>query len=94
MGALSVAMLHRSFPLRSVDSVPSTGAEPRGVAGNRADMRPVRHVASVPGTAAAGDVRQQLLVRGVARLQFNQLTPYKVFHPIEILKETYANHRT
>jgi glycerol-3-phosphate dehydrogenase subunit C len=25
------------------------------------------------------------------RLQFNQLTPYKVFHPIEILKEAYAS---
>jgi len=24
------------------------------------------------------------------RLQFNQLTPYRVFHPIEILKESYA----
>jgi glycerol-3-phosphate dehydrogenase subunit C len=24
------------------------------------------------------------------RLQFNQLTPYKVFHPIEILKESYS----
>ena len=24
------------------------------------------------------------------RLQFNQLTPYKVYHPIEILNESYA----
>ncbi len=26
------------------------------------------------------------------RLQFNQMTPYKVYHPIEILKEAYFNH--
>ena len=26
------------------------------------------------------------------RLQFNQMTPYKVYHPIEILKEAYASH--
>ena len=26
------------------------------------------------------------------RLQFNQLIPYKVFHPIEILRESYGNH--
>ena len=25
------------------------------------------------------------------RIQFNQLVPYKVFHPIEILSESYAN---
>ena len=25
------------------------------------------------------------------RLQFNQLIPYKVFHPIEILNESYGN---
>ncbi|MBT8365149.1 MAG: FeS-binding protein [Deltaproteobacteria bacterium] len=28
------------------------------------------------------------------RLQFRQLLPYKVIHPIELLKESYANHRT
>jgi glycerol-3-phosphate dehydrogenase subunit C len=27
------------------------------------------------------------------RLQFNQLTPYRVFHPIEILNESLTNHR-
>ena len=27
------------------------------------------------------------------RLQFNQLTPYKVFHPIEILKESYSAYK-
>jgi len=27
------------------------------------------------------------------RLQFNQLTSYRVFHPIEILKESYATYR-
>jgi glycerol-3-phosphate dehydrogenase subunit C len=27
------------------------------------------------------------------RIQFNQLIPYRVFHPIEILNESYANHR-
>jgi len=27
------------------------------------------------------------------RLQFNQLLPYKVFHPIEILNESYGNYR-
>jgi glycerol-3-phosphate dehydrogenase subunit C len=27
------------------------------------------------------------------RLQFNQLVPYKVFHPIEILKEAYTSYR-
>ena len=26
------------------------------------------------------------------RLQFNQLLPYRVFHPIEILNESYGNH--
>ncbi len=26
------------------------------------------------------------------RLQFNQLLPYKVYHPIEILNESYSNH--
>ena len=26
------------------------------------------------------------------RLQFNQMAPYKVYHPIEILKEAYANY--
>ncbi len=25
------------------------------------------------------------------RLQFNQLMPYAVYHPIEILNESYAN---
>ena len=28
------------------------------------------------------------------RLQFNQLLPYQVFHPIEILNESYANYGT
>lgn len=28
------------------------------------------------------------------RLQFNQLTPYKVLHPIEILKKSYAAYGT
>jgi glycerol-3-phosphate dehydrogenase subunit C len=28
------------------------------------------------------------------RIQFNQLIPYKVFHPIEILNESYANYGT
>jgi len=27
------------------------------------------------------------------RLQFTQLTSYKVFHPIEILREAYAGHQ-
>ena len=27
------------------------------------------------------------------RLQFNQLTPYRVLHPLEILKEAYRNHQ-
>jgi glycerol-3-phosphate dehydrogenase subunit C len=27
------------------------------------------------------------------RLQFNQLTSYKVFHPVEILREAYSNHK-
>jgi glycerol-3-phosphate dehydrogenase subunit C len=26
------------------------------------------------------------------RIQFNQMIPYKVFHPIEILSESYGNH--
>lgn len=28
------------------------------------------------------------------RIQFNQLLPYRVFHPIEILNESYGNHET
>ena len=28
------------------------------------------------------------------RLQFNQLLPYEVMHPIEVLKESYANQKT
>jgi len=27
------------------------------------------------------------------RLQFRQMVPYKVFHPIEILSEAYCRHR-
>jgi glycerol-3-phosphate dehydrogenase subunit C len=26
------------------------------------------------------------------RIQFNQLTPYKVMHPIELIKESYRNY--
>jgi glycerol-3-phosphate dehydrogenase subunit C len=28
------------------------------------------------------------------RIQLNQLLPYKVLHPIEILREAYMNHGT
>jgi len=28
------------------------------------------------------------------RIQFNQLLPYKVLHPIEILREAYMNEGT
>jgi len=28
------------------------------------------------------------------RIQFNQITPYKVLHPIEIIKQSYSGRRS